>query len=115
MQFIDEISQLELKNYYQRAKVHVLASWFETTGLSNLEAAAMGCNLVLGDRGDVRDYFGNNAWYCEPGNTESILTAINAAWQAQKIDVLQTQIFNNFTWKAAALATKEAYEDVLKL
>ena len=115
IKFIDHIEQKELLHYYNRARVHVLASWFETTGLSNLEAAAMGCNLVLGDKGDVRDYFNGNAWYCDPGNPESIRAAVDKAWMSEKKDVLQKQIFNNFTWKAAAEATKKAYEKALSL
>jgi glycosyltransferase involved in cell wall biosynthesis len=115
IEFIDHLPQHDLLNYYNKAKVHVLASWFETTGLSNLEAAAMGCNLVLGDRGDVRDYFGDNAWYCDPGSSESIKAAIDKAWMSEKKDVIQKQIFNNFTWKAAAEATKKAYLKALRL
>ncbi|MCW3087399.1 MAG: glycosyl transferase group 1, partial [Sediminibacterium sp.] len=43
IRFVDQVPQEELLQYYQKAKVHVLPSWFETTGLSSLEAAAMGC------------------------------------------------------------------------
>jgi glycosyltransferase involved in cell wall biosynthesis len=87
IEFIDHLPQHDLLKYYSKAKVHVLASWFETTGLSNLEAAAMGCNLVLGDKGDVRDYFGEHAFYCDPGNPESIKAAIDKAWASEKKDV----------------------------
>src|SRR6185437_8923134 len=52
--FIDHISQQDLVKYYKRAKVHVLPSWFETTGLSSIEAAAMGCNIVITEKGDTR-------------------------------------------------------------
>ena len=53
----DHIPQQELVQYYQKAKVHILPSWFETTGLSSLEAAAMGCNIVITDKGDTKEYF----------------------------------------------------------
>ncbi|MCC6372118.1 MAG: glycosyltransferase family 4 protein [Bacteroidia bacterium] len=115
IQFIDVMSQHDLIAYYNRARVHVLASWFETTGLSNLEAGAMGCNLVIGNRGDVREYFGEHAYYCEPGSPESIKAAVDKAWQAPKNDVIQKQIFNNFTWDAAAKVTLQAYKEVLNL
>jgi glycosyltransferase involved in cell wall biosynthesis len=42
IKFINNIAQQQLVSYYKEAKVHVLPSWFETTGLSSLEAAAMG-------------------------------------------------------------------------
>ncbi len=76
IQFIDQIPQEELVEFYQKAKVHVLPSWFETTGLSSLEAASMGCNLVITDKGDTREYFGSHAIYCSPESPESIYAAV---------------------------------------
>ena len=60
-----------LIDYYSKAKVHVLPSWHETCGLSSLEAAAMGCNIVITDKGFTREYFGDDAFYCDPGDPES--------------------------------------------
>jgi glycosyltransferase involved in cell wall biosynthesis len=37
--FLDRVPHDELVRYYQLAKIHVLASWFETTGLSSLEGS----------------------------------------------------------------------------
>lgn len=113
MQFVDFIPQEQLLAYYSRAKVHVLASWFETTGLSNLEAGAMGCNLVVGRRGDVEEYFEDLVEYCEPDDLQSIRTAVEKSWNKGTSPALQSRIFNNFTWKAAAQITHEAYQTVL--
>lgn len=113
MQFIDFIPQEQLLDYYSRAKVHVLASWFETTGLSNLEAGAMGCNLVIGRRGDVEEYFEDLVEYCEPDDLQSIRSAVEKSWNKATSNNLQTRIFNNFTWKATAKITYEAYQTVL--
>lgn len=113
MQFIDFMPQEKLLEYYSRAKVHVLASWFETTGLSNLEAGAMGCNLVLGRRGDVEEYFEDLVDYCEPDDLRSIKTAVEKAWNKDASAALQSRIFNNFTWKAAAKITQGAYHTIL--
>ena len=65
-----------LLDYYRKAKVHVLPSWHETCGLSSLEAAAMGCNIVITEKGFTREYFGNDAFYCDPGDPESIFNAV---------------------------------------
>lgn len=115
IQFIDHIEQSQLINYYQRAKVHVLASWFETTGLSNLEAAAMGCNIVVANRGDVKDYFGENVYYCEPDDIDSIKENIVKAYNAPTNDVFQKVIFDKFTWEKAGTKTLEAYQKILHL
>ena len=52
--FIDHISQEYLFSAYINARVHVLPSWYETPGLSSLEAGAAGCNIVVSDRGSTR-------------------------------------------------------------
>jgi glycosyltransferase involved in cell wall biosynthesis len=76
IEFIGNIPQTELIKYYQRAGIHVLPSWFETTGLSSLEAAVMGCRIVVTDKGDTREYFGNDAFYCDPSSPQSIYESI---------------------------------------
>lgn len=111
--FINFIAQEELVMYYNKAKVHILASWFETTGLSNLEAAAMGCNLVVGDRGDVRDYLKDDVFYCEPSDINSIKLAVDNAWDAKANKKLQMRVIEEYTWKIAAQKTVEAYQLVL--
>lgn len=115
MTFIDHINQTELISYYNRAKVHVLASWFETTGLSSLEAGAMGCNLVVANRGDVKDYFKDYVFYCEPDDINSIKENIVKAWDSPAPVALQKYIFDNFTWYEAAKKTLEAYRQILDL
>jgi Glycosyltransferase len=100
---------------YANAKVHVLPSYFETTGLSSLEAAAMGCNIVVTDKGDTRDYFKNDAWYCEPDDVASIKQAVDDAFNAPYDTGFRQRIMDNYTWKRAAEETLAAYKQVLKV
>ncbi len=111
--FIDQMPQQELVKYYARAKVHVLPSWFETTGLSSIEAALMGCNIVISDKGDVREYFGDDAFYCHPSSAQSIFSAIENASRAPVNEQLQSRILQKYTWKQAATETLKAYQSVL--
>lgn len=110
IQFISHIPQQQLLKYYSRAKVHILPSWFETTGLSSIEAAAMGCNIVITDKGDTREYFENDAFYCNPGEPETILAAVKKASEATFSQNLKQRILEKFTWKQAAIATYQAYQ-----
>lgn len=112
--FIAATDQPTLLDYYLRARVHVLASWFETTGLSSLEAAAMGCNLVITDKGDTRDYFRDEAWYCKPDSVASIREAITRAAAAEFNGSLQRRIFAEYTWAETAEKTADAYGVVLR-
>jgi glycosyltransferase involved in cell wall biosynthesis len=111
--FIGHVKQDELRRYYQLAKVHVLPSWFETTGLSSLEAAVMGCNIVITEKGDAKEYFGNLAFYCDPSSPESIYEAIEKAAQSKTDPALQQKIKTQHTWQQAAEQTKNAYQKVL--
>jgi len=110
IRFINHIPQAELVKYYSQAKVHILPSWFETTGLSSIEAAAMGCNIVITDKGDTREYFGNDAFYCDPAKPISILAAVEKASEAGFNNTLRQRILKQFTWKQAALQTYQAYQ-----
>jgi hypothetical protein len=76
---VDHVDQSCLRQYYAACKVHALVSWMETAGMSSLEAAAMGANIVVTDKGDTRDYFGDLAYYCSPDSVASI-----RAWVCQR-------------------------------
>lgn len=109
--FIPFMEQKELAKIYKKAKVHVLASWFETTGLVSLEAAFCGCNIVITDRGDQKEYFKNDAYYCEPNNPNSIFNAVEKAFESNRNSRLKKRIHSNFTWEITAHKTFEAYKE----
>jgi len=113
VRFINAVNQRELIQYYTTAKVHILPSWFETTGLSTLEAAAMGCNIVITDKGDTREYFEDYAWYCEPDSPESVRAAIEQAAAAPVREALIEKIYTQYTWEVVAGKTKQVYTEVL--
>ena len=112
IRFIEHVPQKELSGYYQRAKVHVLPSWFETTGLSSLEAGAMGCNLVITAKGDTRSYFGEDAVYCDPASPENIYKAVAEAAAKAEDTILAEKINTHYTWQQAAIQTLSAYQTI---
>jgi glycosyltransferase involved in cell wall biosynthesis len=109
VQFIGYLPQDELLGHYLKAKVHVLPSWFETTGLSSLEGAALGCNIVITDKGDTKEYFGSHAWYCDPSSPDSIRRAVDEAAASGGDGALQKKIVSEYTWAQAAIKTRSAY------
>lgn len=98
---------------YAAAKVHALPSWFETPGLASLEAALAGCNIVTTDRGGTRDYFGDMARYCDPGDVQSVRSAVEQALASPRSESLRNLIASNFTWRNTAKQTLAAYDAVL--
>ncbi len=111
--FTGRLAHDELVRIYRKAKVHVLPSWFETCGLATLEAAAMGCNVVITDKGYTRDYFGDEAFYCDPSDPRSIRNAVEAASNRSVEKKLQARILENYTWQRAAVKTYEAYKQII--
>jgi glycosyltransferase involved in cell wall biosynthesis len=113
VQWLGAVSEDDKRWLYKLARVHVLASWMETTGLVSLEAAALGCALVVTPNGDTQDYFAGMAHFCRPEDTESIRDAVDAAYSAGPDATLQRRILLDYTWDAAAKATARGYEMVL--
>lgn len=111
--FIDHLPQEQLVQWYQKANVHILPSWFETCGLSSLEAAAMGCNIVITDKGYTREYYDNEAAYCDPGSPRSIFEAVEKAATNRHSEKLRHKITDHYTWQKAAFQTAAAYKQVL--
>jgi len=87
--FLGVVPHRDLPKFYAAAKVHALPSYRETPGLASLEAGAMGCNIVTTIVGSAHEYFGDDAWYCDPGDIGSIRSAVCAAYNAPKNDSLK--------------------------
>lgn len=113
VKFYGFMVQADLIRHYASAKVHALPSWFETTGLSSLEAGAMGCNIVVSPKGDTEEYFKDNAWFCMPDDQQSINTAIEKALNSPTNISFREKILEDYTWKRAAESTLSAYESVV--
>ena len=113
VEFLDSLPVSELAALYQSARVHVVPSWFETTGLVSLEAALSGCNIVTTERGYAREYLSDHAWYCDPSDSRSIREAVIAAWKSPPDTSLRTRILDNYTWDHTARATLEGYLQAL--
>lgn len=109
VEFLGFLPQRLLARYYAGAKVHALPSWFETTGLTSLEAGAMGCNLVVGTGGDTHEYFGNHASFCQAEDDKALLSALERELNRPSSLSFRDHILSNFTWEAAAGKTKSAY------
>lgn len=103
----------ELSDLYRGARVHVLPSWFETTGLVSLEAALSGCSVVSTSHGHAREYLDDLAWYCDPAEPSSILSAVRRGWSTPPSPKLRQQVVEHYTWTHVAEATVDAYRTLL--
>jgi glycosyltransferase involved in cell wall biosynthesis len=111
--FVSPKNAQELAGIYRLAAVHVLPSWRETPGLVSLEAAAAGCRIVTTLNGSAREYFGDQAWYCNPRDPHSIRQAVFAALDSTQSNILRNRVLECFTWDVAAKVTYNSYHEVL--
>lgn len=90
--------------------VHALPAWVETPGIASLEAAQAGCAIVCGNRASEVEYFAQSAWYCDPGDAQSIRTAVISALQAARTGSVQSgRRVSAFTWASAGAETLKGY------
>ena len=118
--FIEHLAHEQLASAFKAARVHALPSWMECASFANVEAALSGCSLVVSDRTSEPEYFGKNAYYCDPASVDSIRQAVQSALQnraadAPKREELHRQFLTQFTWQNAAEQTLRGYEATLAL
>ena len=109
---LNNVPYNELPSIYHFAKVGVSASWFETTGLTSLEALYCGTNAVAAGL-RAKEYLGGYASFCQPDDIESIKNAIKKEYFAPR-PVIDEKIRAEYTWENAAKRTSEIYREVLE-
>ena len=107
--FLPALPRHELVYAYAAARVHALVSWYDVAPIAALEAAALGCQIVLTNESGGSDYFGADAWYCDPGDTVSICDAVRAASTSPRSNTLPERITRECTWERAAEQTRRGY------
>jgi len=101
-----------LASAYSAAKAHALPSWFETPGLSSLEASACGTVVISTDQGSPKEYFQDMALYVHPLDDTSLHTALEQSLNASPLPLMQ-HIHAHYPWSKVAEITLEAYRKVL--
>jgi glycosyltransferase involved in cell wall biosynthesis len=103
-----QVAQEPLYAAMGRAKLVILASFFETFGLVALEGIACGAAVSVSDSPYARGFFADYVGYCDPFSVDSIAAAITAALRAPPPDY--KVLLARFSWDDAAAKTLEAYK-----
>jgi glycosyltransferase involved in cell wall biosynthesis len=114
VRFLPSHPRDQLFSMYAGAQAHIAPAWYETPGLVSLEAGAAGTRVVSTDRGSTREYFGDDAFYLDPGDPASIRDAVERALSSPRTPALRERILRDFTWQRAAEQTLEAYRAALQ-
>lgn len=113
VEFVSHLTQEGVFLNMLEAKVHVLTSWIETPGLVSLEAAYAYCNIVVSDKGSVREYFNDYAFYCDPDSSESIRKAVVEAMSSPFKPSFRELIRNSYSWSKTASDTMDSYNKLV--
>ncbi|WP_406874848.1 glycosyltransferase family 4 protein [Acinetobacter baumannii] len=108
----NNVSQDVLRDLFLQHKVHVLASFRESPGLSSLEAIGSGLNLVVSEskycptETYFKDLINKYVFLCDPYSSKSIHKAMKKANDMQNPD---SNLINQFTWYNTAEYTYQSY------
>lgn len=106
-------TSLLLKSAYKSCALFVLPSILETPGLAALEAASMGCKILVTSEGATKEYFQDFVHYFDPQAEKPLLECLKQAWEMPKPLKIRKHILNNFTWTIAAEQTLAIYRQVI--
>lgn len=110
--YFEYVPQSELASLYKNSSACISASWFETTGLTLLEALYSGTKIIAsGER--EREIFGDLAVYCTPDSIESIAYAIRASLEMQK-PIVPQEFKNTYTWTNTGKILNGEYKNIAK-
>jgi len=115
VQFVSRIEHGNtlLASAYAACGALALASWYETPGLVALEAGMSGVPLVLPKVGCAEEYFGRHAEYVSAGDLHEIRSKTLAALARDRSPELASLVREQYSWRAAAQATRVAYAEVV--
>jgi len=117
--FIDHMPHELLASAYKAARVHALPSWMECCAFVNVEAALSGCALAVSNKTSEPEYFGNDAYSCDPGDVKSIRDAVLQACDNHRRDEpkrarLRDKFLHEYTWERGAEQTLRTYQWALE-
>jgi glycosyltransferase involved in cell wall biosynthesis len=108
--YLGKVNHSEMMEIYSKAKVHVLPSWVEVIPLVDIEASYAGCKLVTTKNSYIKEYLGENALYCDPGNLNSIKQLTLQMYnQNSKTNI---EDIKTFTWSEVVERVYEGYRRV---
>lgn len=101
------LSDSEIAELYQKARLFVYISLYEGFGIPPLEAMSSGCPVLISDIACLKEVFGPTANYCDHLDQEdiarNIIALLNTNSSQGNIDALKT-FASRYSWEASATA-----------
>lgn len=105
-----------LKAAYLETTMHALPSRIETPGLSSLEAGLSESHILVGDCPPVREYFKENAIYCNPNSIKSIENGLRIILKDSHKPNKKIAAFirENYSWEVIGNKLAGIYNDIIE-
>lgn len=118
IKIIGFVSDEELVELYNMARLFVFPSLYEGFGLPLLEAAACGCPVITTKGGSIPEVIGEAALYVNPSDSQDIAEKMNLMYEDDSLHDSYvkkgTAQAAKFSWKKTAERTVQVYEKVSK-
>ncbi len=112
VKFVGYVPYIKMPVMFKHAKVCVSASWFESTGLTSIEALFCGTNAVAAGI-PAHECLGDLVTYCEPQDVASISNAVEIELSKNRPNA-PGEFLADYTWTNAAKKTLAVYNEILK-
>ena len=116
IQLTGHVPPEELVGFYNLAQLTVFPSFYESFGLTNVEANACGCPLVTSETGGSSEAAGDAAIYIDPLDVDGIADAIKRILSDETLrrDLIEKGLKNvqRFSWEKTARETLEVIESL---
>lgn len=115
--FVGNVSEIELFDLYKNASLFVFSSFYEGFGLPPLEAMACGCPVVVSNKGSLPEVCGDAAYYINPYDEEGIMEGMYKVLTDNKVRqcLIQKGLerVKMFSWEVSAKKHINVFEKVL--
>jgi len=119
VQFLNSATQEQLFNEYNKAKIVVHASQYETFGLIALEANACGVPVVSINQGPLKETIenGQNGYIAETFEDENLIlfckNILSDSEYQSKIQINCLNVAEKYDWKNSVKQLKEIYQELI--
>lgn len=115
IEYLGFLSEEKLVELYSKAKVFALPSVFEGVGLVALEAAALGSDVVLTNRGAPQEYYDGMAFLVDPLNVDDIGSTITGVIAGQTHQPeLSSYVIDNYSNEHLIKLLERSYLEVAR-
>ncbi len=115
VKYLGFLTDEQLSEQYQKARVFALPSTYEGVGMVALEAAVMGDDIVITNLGGPKEYYGHLAKVVDPYNVDEIGLAIKSFLDGETFQpMLSDRIVSKYNLEATIDILEKSYYQIIK-